>query len=490
MKTILIATLLSIFANSVFAEIRYNQVQQKSSHNSYSRDEGILDQLIFHRIRSIEFDLYRGKIGRPDITKDWYVYHTPIFDSGTNCDKFSTCLRELQIFDQQVPEHEIVTVWFDMKDGYTSDQNPIDFDRLITKYINANDILKPSDLFAACPSANNLKQTVTGNCKWPTLNSLKGKWMFIVTNSTYGDSGANRLGFSAEAVDSKNDIDNSDRIFFNTGDNDQNITRHAYDKGFVSRRYVLNNQNDFNSAITGKAHHIATDKINYRKDSWSKTHNSLGFPFKCIDISCTNEKENDQIIGVEVNSEDIWGNSDHFSFQYQNKGSQSGRWITAVNVASSHIDKFAKSCLMARQSFSNDSPYFAVCRLADNEGLAVQYRDNFGSSTTVNNKNIGGASGISQADLTYLKIDTWNNGRCVLGQGSRDGKSWTTIASRCFNNTLGYQGLAASSHGNNTVKHLFSNPSFWGNIQKKNDFQHRKIGTVRWYTRYQGTFPN
>lgn len=490
MKATLLTVLLLIIANTAFAKIRYNEVQQKSSHNSFSHHEAILDQLVFHRIRSIEFDLHRGKIGRSDVTKDWYVYHTPIIDTGTNCDKFSHCLKELQTFDAQVPNHEIVTVWFDMKDGYASGQNPADFDRLIRQYISADDILKPSDLFAACPGAANLKATVSGACKWPTLNNLKGKWMFVVTDAGYGNSGPNRLGFSAEGVDSINDVDSSDRIFFNTGNSNQNITGHVFDKGLIGRRYVLNSQNDFNAAISGKAHHIATDRINYRKDTWSRTHNNLGYPFKCVTQTCNSEREDDNIIGVEVSSDDIWGKNDHFSFQYQFKGSNNGRWISAVNVASSHVERYAKSCLMARQSLSNDSPYFAVCRPSDNGSIAVQYRDDFGSGSGSHNTPITGGQGISQADLTYIKIDTYNNGRCMSGQGSRDGKNWTTITTRCFTNALGYQGLAASSHGDESVKHLFSNPSYAGKIQKRDDFKHNRIGTVRSANNYQGAYPS
>ena len=147
--------------------LRYNQVQQKSSHNSYSRYEGVIDQLVFHRIRSIEFDIYRGKIGRPGISNDWYVYHTPIVDTGTSCDKLSNCLQELKTFDQMHPDHDVVTVWFDIKDGWRNGiQDPNAFDNLVKQYISADDIMKPSDLLAACPGASNIRQAVTGSCAW------------------------------------------------------------------------------------------------------------------------------------------------------------------------------------------------------------------------------------------------------------------------------------------------------------------------------------
>ncbi|MER2492733.1 Ca2+-dependent phosphoinositide-specific phospholipase C [Catenovulum sediminis] len=488
MKTLLMAALLLLLNTTAQANLRYNEVTQKSSHNSYSRDEGILDQLVFHRIRSIEFDLFRGKIGRAGISRDWYVYHTPVFDTGTNCDKFSNCLRELQIFDQQIPQHEVVTVWFDIKDGFSSGQTAQDLDNLIKSYINPNDILKPSDLYNACPNANNLKQAVTGSCNWPTLSSLKGKWMFVITDPSYADGRSNRLGFTSASVDSNSDVDSSSKIFFNTDNTSQSLGRHIHINNFVSRRYVVNNSSGFINAKNAWVHHIATDKVNYVQDTWAKTHNSYGYPFTCINQNCSSNQESDSIIGIKVNSEDIWGSQDHFSFQYQNKGTANGRWQTAINVPSSHVDKFAKGCVMARAALSDDSPYFAVCRLADNNKLAVQYRDYYGNNSGSKNVTISDASGIAQEDLTYVKMDVYDNGQCVLGQGSRDGISWTTIMSRCFSYSLKYQGLAASSHGNNKVKFLFSNLRYWNNTLSSGQFTLENIGTVRSASGFQGSF--
>ncbi len=52
---------------------RYNQVQQRGSHNSYQRTEGLYDQMIYWRLRSIELDIHNGKAcsGRPSLDGDW-----------------------------------------------------------------------------------------------------------------------------------------------------------------------------------------------------------------------------------------------------------------------------------------------------------------------------------------------------------------------------------------------------------------------------------
>lgn len=467
-------------------QLRYNQVQQKSSHNSFSRDEGLLDQLVFHRIRSIEFDIYRGKLGRPGISDDWYVYHTPVIDTGTSCDKLSHCLKELQVFDRMHPDHDVVTVWFDIKDGWSGGQNPNSFDSLVKQYIDESDIVKPSDLIAACPGASNIRSAVTGTCGWPTLNAMKGKWLFVVTEGSYGNR-ANALGYSSATANNNADVDNSSRIFFNQGDSNNGLATYIFNQGFVSRRYVVDDQNSFNAAIAGRVHHIATNKINYRKDSWAKTHNILGWPFRCL-VNCATPASNENIIGIEVNSEDIWGRDDHFVFLHQGRGTAGGRWIASVATASSHVDRWAKGCLMARQHMSTGSPYFAVCRPADNSKIRIQWRDNQGANSGARDVNINYADGLDQPNLTYMKMDVYNDGKCAAGFASQDGVRWTSIGSRCFSQPLYRQGLAGSSHGNANVKHLFSNVSYWGALQELSDFGVQKIGTVRFAQPTQGPF--
>ncbi|WP_096084963.1 Ca2+-dependent phosphoinositide-specific phospholipase C [Agaribacterium haliotis] len=475
----IVTLLLTLFVSCHSLALNYNEVQQKSSHNSYGRDEGILDQLIYHRVRSIEFDLYRSKIGRPSLQDNWYVYHTPVFDTKTNCDTFKSCLKELQTFDRLHPQHEVVTVWFDIKDGFSGAKSPEALDRLITQYIDREDILKPQDLYRACPGASNLKRSVSQGCSWPNLNQLKGKWILVFTDTSYASNRPYRLGFSSAAVDRKSQVDSSSKIFFNTGSSDTSLFKYVQQKGFVVRRYVVDGDNGFNNSLLAGAHHIATNKINYHKDSWSRTHNGKGWPFECFSKSCTNQQEDANILRVSVNSEDIWGSRDNFSFFYLNRASSNSRWISGIHTASSHVDKFAKGCVMARSELSNNSPYFAVCRPADDNPLRVQWRDSYAGGTQSRSVTISGASGISQKDLSFVKLDIYDEGRCAVAFGSRDGREWTKIMSRCFSNRLSYQGLAASSHGNNNINMLFSDLKLWGSSVNSSQLKKANIGTVR-----------
>jgi hypothetical protein len=79
------------------AQPAYNAVRQKSSHNSYQRMEALLDQLVYHRVRSVELDIHNGKSGWSNVAGNWFVYHSAT-DTGTTCHRLSDCLDELRAF--------------------------------------------------------------------------------------------------------------------------------------------------------------------------------------------------------------------------------------------------------------------------------------------------------------------------------------------------------------------------------------------------------
>ena len=51
-----------------YDDLRYDDVRQKSIHNTFQRIEGIYDQIVYWRVRSLEADIHRqiqdeGQIG-------------------------------------------------------------------------------------------------------------------------------------------------------------------------------------------------------------------------------------------------------------------------------------------------------------------------------------------------------------------------------------------------------------------------------------------
>ena len=149
---------------------------------------------------------------------------------------------------------------------------------------------------------------------------------------------------------------------------------------------------------------------------------------------------------------------------------------------------------MARESKSDDAPYFAVLRTGYNK-LRVQYRSRGGESTEEEERDIP-PDGIYQEGRCFLKLRVAQRGSAttVEGFGSQDGKEWKSIAQQTFSSALNYIGLAASSHDDENpdgtpVKYLFGNFRKDGNFVDAQDLTTTDIGTV-WHSRvFNGFFP-
>src|SRR6185295_14897220 len=121
------------------------------------------------------------------------------------------------------------TVFIDLKDSWESGRNPADLDARLVAHFPAWSILKPADLMAACPGAWTLQDSVRGNCAWPTLSSLRGKMIFVLTGGDVSSNGtvlnnyvANgatyryRIAFVAPEISSSSQIlERNYVVFFN-----------------------------------------------------------------------------------------------------------------------------------------------------------------------------------------------------------------------------------------------------------------------------------
>ena len=490
---------------------RYNEVQQKSSHNSFQKQEALIDQLVYHRIRSLELDLHTSKGSSwPIRSQDWYVYHVDSLDADTTCHRFSDCLDELRSFHDANPDHEVVTVFLDIKDPWQTSVNPTDLDTRIRSHLPNSMVFRPADwLWTHCSGETTL-QGAAKNCKWPWLRDLRGKFIFVLTGNspeledyvsdgvTAGAAALARTAFVAHQIDDADAINaNNYGVFFNikgygvtngaTGN--MKLALNVDSSGYVSRAYYLNTYANFYVARSYGAHHLATDKINFEQDTWSKTHNDAGWPFQCFDACSTTLEEGHRTIGVEVDSEDIWGSSDHFRFHYEIT-SGTNFWTAAINTKNSHTEDWAKGCLMARQSFSSDSPYFAVCRPNDDHRLRIQWRSSTGGSTNRTDGNIVPDDTVDEESISRVALYVYNNDTCAAGYGSLDGNSWKLIGYKCFGGPLSRQGLASSSHGGGKVKFLYSSVRKNGMLYSKNTFPYSyNFGTVRSAQVFDGVFP-
>ena len=132
--------------------LRYNEVRQTSSHNAFQRPESIYDQVVYWRIRSLEIDLHRGKPGRTALKKDWYVYHVALIDPDTSVDRFSGFLQICRGIRRAIPQHEVITVFLDIKDRFhttaSASQSAAVLDGLLIDALGEDHIYRPQDLLA------------------------------------------------------------------------------------------------------------------------------------------------------------------------------------------------------------------------------------------------------------------------------------------------------------------------------------------------------
>lgn len=212
----------ALFSATVGAQppLRYNQVQQKHSHNTYQRIESPPDIAIYYTVRSVELDIHiSSRSGGKAVPKDWYVWHTKESER-TTCNLLSTCLRKFASLSQALPNHRPMTVWIEMKndkDAFDDQHTPDDLDNLIKQALGENRVFQPSEM-KLCPTAGTLQASVTGACRWPELSQLRGQFLFVILGGTTGAyRGNNYPGTRAAFVQGNADDVGGDpnAVFFN-----------------------------------------------------------------------------------------------------------------------------------------------------------------------------------------------------------------------------------------------------------------------------------
>lgn len=472
---------------------RYDEIVQKSSHNSYARAEPLLDQLVYHRVRSLELDVHVMREGASIAAGDWAVYHQDLpLMRDTSCALLSDCLRQLRAFHAAIPAHEVVTLFVDLKDGFGRGHAPADLDRVIEAELGRENIATPADLVDACPGATSLRDAVAGACRFPTIRSLTGKFILAVTGGAScdpdshvaryaGDRPLDRLAFLAPRVDGACPVAaydaRPDVAFFNMRFDQRARARDVRRRGLVARVFAqrgdLGTAADFNDARIGGANHIATDCVNGEHDPWSRTHGLHGFPFgiaahdeaRPLDPFLTTVMappsqmpiaEVAPIVGVRVRSGDTWGSADSLFGAFDEDARADETWSALASVPSSHVEPFAKACLVARASAEPSAPNVAVCRTFDSHPIRVQIRKVAGGPTTaVDASPLDNLTDETAAFLRLAVEASAGGGTRVIASSSVDGVTWTPIATTSVGVPLPVRGIGVSSHGERAVKALF-----------------------------------
>ena len=457
------------------SDIRYNQVRQKSSHNSYQCKEGYPDQALYWRIRSMEIDIHNSNnsAGWPQLDGDWYVYHISVVDQGTSVNTLENALDVLCSFHKAVPGHEVVTIWLDLKDDFISSRNqtPESLDNLIASKLERENIWGPPDLIG---SKSNLQAAVAAY-NWPTLQRLQGKFIFCCTTgdlsspdsvlNQYVENGATanqRLAFVAPEISNSDDITRLDyAVLFNLSSSHIALARDVFNAGYISRAYGLNFQDNWSSAWNSSANHLATNKVNAFTDEWARTDlPNTGYPFTGINVALDPDlTELGQLYAIKAASGDIWESDDSFYFQYNDVDTSIGKTlISFVANPQSHVDGWIKGGIMARANTSDSAPYIAVFQTGDNE-MRMQYRSSDGDSTDKIGAQIpDGVNGkpiVRDNTPIWFKLELSSGGKTAKGSYSINGTGWIEIGEATVDQALPLQGWAAASHGSDQVKWLF-----------------------------------
>jgi hypothetical protein len=288
----------------VTPETRYNDIQQKSGHDSYDRAQSLLDQLNRFNLRSLEIDIHETKGATPALDDDWFVYHASLdalgdkVPPGRQCDRLSDCLAKLRKFHDASPSHEVVTVWLDV----FMFPEPELLSRAIERQIPRSLIWSPKELLAGCPAAGNSLRKAVKTCGWPSISALQGKFIFVLTGSrddvrdnylnyyvTDGREPHKRLAFVAPEIRDSAEIEGygfAYAIFYNIPRESVRVARMAHENGFVTRTIDVNDERAWSDATGSCVNHIATDRINDITFPFGKRKATGSKPFGCMPSNC------------------------------------------------------------------------------------------------------------------------------------------------------------------------------------------------------------
>jgi hypothetical protein len=174
--------------------LRLNQIQVKASHNSYhvERPGNTIPDLAYtHQpldvqlrsqgVRGFELDLYWDAAD-----EDLAVYHIPVIDQETTCNKLVDCLRVLRAWSDANPAHHALIVQIEANpDGDLAvqpDQYFAAFDAALLAAWPRERIVTPDDVRGSSPT---LREALTTR-GWPTLGETRGKVLFFVDNDEDG----------------------------------------------------------------------------------------------------------------------------------------------------------------------------------------------------------------------------------------------------------------------------------------------------------------
>lgn len=280
----------------------FDQIIFKASHNSYDRDETLLQQLTFNPSKpyncgcmGLELDIWRHSSSYVPYESISAGYFTVAHDTPGNKTLKSYFDQILQWHNGN-PAHDVVLITLDIKSsngGYSNFQDEID--TYLKCYFGEDLIFKPGQLMQNPQLSLCSNVIATG---WPQLASseLSGKFIFCLSGNKDWKAQYAATNLSIRYCFSDLDQSDSDKnvapptsgniVFFNfhiynSNKNSWMKTIPPFAKSkLIVRTYVSNSEENWDNCIKANVSAIATDKVsNY---NWCMVSDSGEYRVKTV----------------------------------------------------------------------------------------------------------------------------------------------------------------------------------------------------------------
>lgn len=278
-------------------DTKFNKSYTIACHNCFETSYASNIEEALKYTTAIELDIWDNEIGSGIIgafagrkmNNDWYIKHSPT-DRGNvnNCGcSLKGYLDKLKQWSINNPNHQPLTIFLDKKENWSGSseaRKPVDLDNLILSVFDKEKIYYPSKLKG---TNNSLREAVSKNV-WDSIDSLKNKLIFIITDATvftqrnnalnkYLDARSNdALCFVAPIIQSDSEIlstsgisstNQSSIVIYNLEHSHSQLATRINSLNFLSRVFnAPETQESVTSLLNNKVNFVAMLKyMNYNK---------------------------------------------------------------------------------------------------------------------------------------------------------------------------------------------------------------------------------
>ncbi len=262
--------------NAICQELPYNDSYTIACHNCYEKKFSKNLEEALSYTPSIELDIWDMPLlfNHSPMQNDWYVKHSFLQKGNKNNfgGSLASCFAEIKEWSNCNPDHTVLTIFIDKKQGWSGangSRRPQDLDDLILATFGKDKVYTPHD-FAG--TGGDLRTALKQN-NWASLNSLKGKLIFIITDATFfrprntvlnkylNKAGENAVCFVAPTIKKKEEINSpsgikrlnvNNVVFYNLNYKNCGICEYISSNGFVNRVFKAPETRAEVNDLTGK----------------------------------------------------------------------------------------------------------------------------------------------------------------------------------------------------------------------------------------------